>query len=165
MFQHLKHHSKILVTGPQRSGTTITARIIAHDTGHVYIDEEDISIRETVLLEEYLNSESNFVIHCPALSHKIHEFNNVLVVWCKRPLNEILASQKRIGWGEIKERTSYNALSDKRHIAQIKADWWDNYQCMACENWLEVSYHDLEEHELWVEDRVDWGVRQYASKD
>jgi hypothetical protein len=78
-------------------------------------------------------------------------------------LNEILVSQKRIGWGEIKERQSYNALEDKRHIAQIKADWWDNYQCMACENWVEVSYHDLEGHELFVKDRVDWGVRQWEA--
>jgi hypothetical protein len=34
----------IIVTGPQRSGTTIAAHIIAQETGGVFVDELDYSL-------------------------------------------------------------------------------------------------------------------------
>jgi hypothetical protein len=39
VFEHLAVHRKILVTGSFRSGTTIAGKMIAHDTGHCYLDE------------------------------------------------------------------------------------------------------------------------------
>jgi len=39
MFKYLTKYNHILVTGPQRSGTTIAAKMIAKDTRHKYIKE------------------------------------------------------------------------------------------------------------------------------
>lgn len=40
MFESLKKHKKILVTGPQRSGTRITSQIISKDTNYFLYDEK-----------------------------------------------------------------------------------------------------------------------------
>ena len=42
MFEYLKEFPVVLVTGPQRSGTRICAKMIAHDTGHRFVDEREI---------------------------------------------------------------------------------------------------------------------------
>jgi hypothetical protein len=47
MFEHLAVHSKIVVTGPQRSGTRIASQMIASDTGHEFVDEVDFLITDT----------------------------------------------------------------------------------------------------------------------
>jgi len=164
MFQHLKTYSKILVTGPQRSGTTICSHMIAHDTGFQHVDEIDFHVRDRATFDTFIYSKEPSVIHCPAMAYIIHEYgsiDNLLVVWLIRPLNEIKASQKRIGWGEIKERINYKALEDKRHIAQIKRQWWQDKQRLLCDNWLEVQYRSLQQHELWIEDRSGFDARQW----
>ena len=167
MFEHLTQYNKIIVSGPQRSGTTITARIIARDTGYQYIDETDIAIRELTQFEAYLNNDDNLVIHCPAIAHKLHEYGNqaILIVWCKRPLEAILASQQRIAWGEQKERDSYR-YKGKEPIAKVKQEYWQQYQRQLIKHWLEVDYSSLKDHPLWIEPeyRKEFEARQWKTK-
>lgn len=163
MFEFLASYPKILVTGVQRSGTTILSHMIEYDTGHKHIDEQDIYVRDIPTFEKYLSLPESMVIHCPALSYCIHNYSEHMIVWSIRPLSEIQSSMARIGLGEIKERTSYNALDDNRSIAQIKYDYWYGYQRSLCKNYLEVEYHNLCHHPLWIDDRKGFEVRQWKN--
>ena len=68
MFEWLSEFERIFVTGPQRSGTRICAKMIAHDIGYEFIDETQINMDSfynfSSLLEtkqKYVHSMPNFV--------------------------------------------------------------------------------------------------------
>ena len=166
MFEELARFRIILVTGPQRSGTTLCARAIAHDTGHTYVDEEEFAVHDRKLFGELARGKS-LVIQCPAMARWIHEYAegaDTAVVWMLRPVREIVASQERIGWEDVKERAKYaeNGLSSAAHIATIKNRFWQK-QKELCVRPFEVHYHDLQTHPLWVapRKRKSFGPRQW----
>jgi len=67
LFDWLASFDKILVTGPQRSGSRICAQMIAYDTGHEYVDEEDLSMDSLYQLCGFLEDQRGLVIQCPTL--------------------------------------------------------------------------------------------------
>lgn len=163
IFQHMKRHSKIMVTGPQRSGTTICARMIAHDTGHTYFDENQIGIDNQGLWQNLFLTQSNFVVQAPGLAHVAHEFPG-FVVWMQRAVVDIIASQKRIGWGfEDHELRKYRA--DHGPIAQVKYDFWREMQRSMTAKYQEVRFSDLVHHPFFVhrDKRAGFGPRQWSA--
>lgn len=172
MFENLKSYQTILVTGPQRSGTTICARMIAHDTGHYFVDEKAIAINNSRVLENllYFTSKANqsLVIQCPGLCRYIHEFGNksILIVMVYRSIEAIIKSQTRIRWdGELRERAHYKYQIDDMNyipIAQMKYDFWKSDQQALVANSKKVIYESLSSHPLWIpqEDRIDFKPRQ-----
>jgi hypothetical protein len=92
-------HSRIVVTGPQRSGTTIAARMIANDTGHRYVDEVDFGVYDVEAWRRTLEDEC-VVVQCPHMLKTILDAPppDVYVVLMRRDINEIHASEERIGW-------------------------------------------------------------------
>jgi hypothetical protein len=161
MFEELKRYRIILVTGPQRSGTTLAAHCIAQDTGHHYIDEADYGTKNGIEWRRLIVEESDAVIQCPSMARWVHEVatEDVLVVWMLRSAHEIMASQFRVGWIATIERAKY-PVSDKP-ICLIKLDFWRETQKQAIPHWLEVPYHSLKLHPLWVNDRQEWLPRQW----
>ena len=75
MFEQLCDYRNILVTGPQRSGTRICAQMVAHDTGHGYIDEVQIDTDSLYRLADAF-SLNKVVVQCPACARFIHNFSN-----------------------------------------------------------------------------------------
>lgn len=167
MFEGLARFDRVLVTGPQRSGTTICARMIAADTGYVYVDEEDIGIHYLETLRALLDERRGVVVQCPALARWVHtlDVESVLVVWMRRALVDILASQERIGWVERGEEelelSKYDSLSGP--VAEVKWRFWQRVQRPRLANWMEVLYEDLSVHPLWVQkgERDGWMHRQW----
>ena len=155
-------YKKVLITGSQRSGTTIASHIIAHDLHYQYIDERDFYVRDKPTFESFLADDNPMVIQCPAMSSCIHEYSNddILIAWMIRPIEEIIASGERIGWGQLKERNSYKVQNDDRHIAVIALEYWQR-QKTVIKHWLELDYHSLRGHELWVDRRDEFGARQW----
>ena len=150
MFEHLKTERVVLVTGPQRSGTRICAKMIAHDTGHTYVDEFDFGITEEKRFYQY-QYQDNVVIQCPAmLPYCLHE-QHALVVFMRRPVEDIIKSQDRIDWTrkhEQGEKSYYvGDQPDPRPVSVIKYDRWDKQKPGR---YLEVDYNSLCEHELWI---------------
>ena len=98
MFDYLKAFSKILITGPQRSGTRVASKMIAMDTGLRFVGEEEIHVDSLNTLVEWLRMRDGFVIQCPALCRYMHQIvtDEVAVVMMMRPVDEIVASQERI---------------------------------------------------------------------
>lgn len=171
MFERLNHQI-ILVTGPQRSGTTICARMVAHDTEHAYVDETQFGISDANafnnLLIITLKHSRGIVVQCPAMCRWVHLYGsqNVLVIMMIRSIEAILKSQVRIEWdGEDKERERYEFISMPNSdlpIAQIKYDFWRNeQQFLICDS-KEVVYSDLSTHSLWVprDERLNFLTRQ-----
>jgi hypothetical protein len=174
MFENLKGYQTILVTGPQRSGTTICAKMIAHDTGHEFVDEMSIAINNVRVLKNLLyftnKAKQNLVIQCPGLCRYIHLFSseNTLIVMVYRSIEAIIKSQVRIEWdAELKELAHYkhptnDDIEDIRPIAQVKYDYWIDEQQAKVINSKKVIYENLNTHPLWIpqEDRIDFEARQ-----
>jgi hypothetical protein len=163
LFKHLDKFRVIMVTGPQRSGTRIAAHMIAHDTGHGYIDERRIDIDSIYRLWD-ANHLSDVVIQCPACCRFIHNFGaqNNLIVMMKRNRDDIIASQQRISWEWEKVEQIYYQNFDTP-IAQLKYEFWE-YQKKYVDHYLELNYEDLADHPLWVpkEERKNWDAHQHA---
>lgn len=161
----------VVVSGPQRSGTTIAAHMIAAESGMQYVDEDEYGTKDMASWKELVASGKGLVIHSPAMGRWVHEVGgqeyggeDVAVVWIMRPLLEILDSQKRIGWDDSAERKKYHMTTkDVRPIAFVKKWYWYTHQRPFIVNAFELEYHDLEKHPLWVEDdkRVTFGKRQW----
>jgi Coenzyme PQQ synthesis protein D (PqqD) len=151
MFQWLGKFEKILVTGPQRSGTRICSKIIAHDTGHKYIDEFVIGVDGLYQLWAIFENNSRFVVQCPALCRHIHMFNrdDAAIVLMRRDVKDIIASQERIGWNcEKVELARYNCRNGV--ISEIKYNFWKENQKKHIKHAFEVEYESLSGHQLWV---------------
>lgn len=149
MFDYLKQFSKIIVTGPQRAGTRICARMIVHDIGYRFVDERNINIDSLYRLTDALALD-NVVVQCPALCRFVHHYginDDLVVVMMKRDIDDIIASQKRIKWGwEPVELAYYEGYPPP--IARAKYSFWEK-QKEVIKHWNEVDYESLSSHPLW----------------
>lgn len=170
MFEHLSGFGVILVTGPQRSGTTICAKMIASDTGHRYVDEAEYDVHDVDKWWKIVLAGRRIVVQCPAMCHLVHKFggcDDVLIVLMRRDANDIRGSQERIGWiaaGEdAREVAKYRAKSGPS--AMVKYLYWDTHQRERIQHKLEVDYEGLRAHPMWVSKngRVGWHVRQTSN--
>jgi len=167
MFSRVAGYRVILVSGPQRSGTTITARMIAHDTRLRYVDEEEFAVHDFDLLREIVCRERGVVVHCPALAHRVHELagEDVLVVFVWRRWADIVASQKRIGWDEEEvERAKYgDFVRPGEGSVAVKYRYWREVQQERCPHSMDVFYEGLAGHPLWekLARRRGWMARQW----
>src|SRR5690606_32596522 len=100
--QDLDKFKHILVTGPQRSGTTIAAHILAHDLKYEYIDERRVGVRSYTKLFQELTSDRNSVVQGPCFASDCHWIDapDTAVVFMIRNCDEIVASEQRINWLE-----------------------------------------------------------------
>jgi len=156
LFEPLVPFGKIMVTGPQRSGTTICAKMIAHDLGVRYIDEDDIGWKSASVMDEdalrrLFQNETGFVVQAPAAAHMCHQLgaDDVAVVFMMRDVDAIIASQKRIGWKyERVELDKYDAPHGP--IAVVKYRCWFMWQRDMIKHPFEIEYAALHQHPMWV---------------
>lgn len=162
MFEHLTKYRVIIVTGPQRSGTTICAKMIAHDTGKRFVAEEAFGVHSREHWESLVLHSDDAVIQCPTMCAYVGNVlaDDVLVVMVHRSLVEIHESEKRIGWREHLRELERYGLSEGDPAA-VKYAAWDR-QRKQIPHTLDVAYHDLATHPLWVpkEQRAGFGHRQ-----
>lgn len=174
LFNRLKKFEYILVTGPQRSGTTVTTVMIANDLCYEYVEESTVWGRIKTIppdpptkrdFRQYFNGFPPCVIHCPEHSAYVHQYAgiaNVAVVMVRRDIDDIIASQERVGWGfEWLEMKHYPG--EKRPISEVKYRHWDEYQKkLLGKQAFEIKYESLKKHPMWVdkEDREDFAIAQ-----
>ena len=97
----LRTFNKIVVTGPQRSGTTICAHILANELKLPYIDENSFKVQDNEQFFYILSMYSRCVIQAPGMAHicdKIHQSieTPVAIVFMLRPIKDIIKSEARI---------------------------------------------------------------------
>lgn len=162
MFENLRDYNRIVVTGPQRSGTRICAKMIAQDTGKIYVDESEIAVDSLHRTIQVLFNRG-IVLQAPGMCHAVHSFGNndgLLIVLMRRNIADIIKSQERINWTyEAAELLKYGGKSGP--IAKLKYEFWEQ-QKPFINNWLEVDYTSLAIHPLWVpkEKREGFGDTQ-----
>lgn len=167
MFEHLAREAdRIVVTGPHRSGTTIAAQMIAADTGHRYVDEnDDIAGFYPHHLDDWLErklSVPKVVVQGPSLLKMLVDSPppDTLVVLMRRSPAEVFASEQRTGW-EHREREMEAFGASEGDIAIIKYAYWDANP-PPCST--EIEYASLSGHWAWVEPsaRGGWHRKQTA---
>ena len=99
MFEYLSRHRKIVVTGPQRSGTRIASKMIAADTGHAFVDERAFRTHDVALWRQILTRDK-LVVQSPGMFKEVLDDPppDIFVVVMRRPLDSIHASEDRIEW-------------------------------------------------------------------
>lgn len=150
----IKNFTQIVVTGPQRSGTRIASKIIAHDFGLNYIDEKIIKCYSLNAAKSALD---NSVVQAPGLSAKCHLFpENVLIVFMCRMLTEIQASERRIKWDPKFAENEFLLYEDvgfkqiNAPISNYKYLVWSRNQRPLIKKSVELEYHSLNLHPLWI---------------
>lgn len=181
VIEQLKRYRYILVTGPQRAGTTITANILAHELDYTYFEAGDLldffktsDPRKTEISEFIKVQLGPFVAQCPYLSSAVHRWANVdglAVVFVIRPVEDVIASQKRIGWGfeEVEKNYYYHYtslsvfFSQEAPISFIKYHYWGSHQKpILKDKAFDLEYKSLSDHPMWVpkEERREFWSRQ-----
>lgn len=152
MFEHLASYPRIVVTGPQRSGTTIASRMIAEDTGHDLVDESAFGVYDVDAWRAVLERE-NVVVQCPHMLRLIVDEArpDLLVVLMRRSLAEVHASERRIEW-EQRYRGNSVELSvfglTEGSSAEVKYAYWDTHPKPP--RYLEIPYDALADHPRFV---------------
>ncbi len=164
MFEHLAAHTRIVVTGPQRSGTRVAAKMIAADTGHAFVDEMEFAIKDAGAFREVLRRE-RVVVQAPNMLKDMVDDPppGTFVVLMRRDLERIHASERRIRWaevygGNVTELAKFG-LSEGDPAA-VKYAYWDAHEKPV--PFLELEYEALHSHPLWVPEqlRQDFGPLQ-----
>ena len=163
-FEHLAVHPKIVVTGPQRSGTRIAAKMIAADTGHDFVDETEFLIKDGALFRAALERDG-VVVQAPHMLKDLVDDppGSVFVVLMRRDLDHIHASEGRIRWaeelgGRATELGKFGLTEGDP--ASIKYAYWDGHEKTV--PFVEVDYESLRGHRLFIPDelRKDFGPLQ-----
>lgn len=157
MFEFLQRHCHIIVTGPHRSGTTIAATMISKDTGHRIIGESRFThgFHELYDVMKY-EKDNPVVFHSPLNSAHVHLLAPLepAVVFIRRSIKDILASEKRINWGGPGWGHEPDLLKtyfrSEGVLAEVKYEVWDTYQKPILKHTYDIEYESLKNHPLWV---------------
>ncbi len=158
-FEILKDYKKILIVGPQRSGTTIASKIFAKKLNLQCIDEIRIKCSREDLYLAIINTENNFVLQCPSMSHCIHKIGNrddLFIIFMMRDIHDIICSQERIRWNycesekKIYIKEGFN-INMNAPISVVRHHVWRTYQKDKIKNKIELWYECLKVDELWVD--------------
>src|SRR5579872_7158233 len=146
----LRSYEQIIVSGPQRAGTTIAAKILAGELGYRNVPEEEVGVNDVVRLVELYRVGRRFVVQGPGFCPYVHLLPGAVVLM-RRPVEEIVRSQARIRWLQEKaELAGY--FTTEGPISQVKYEAWDRFQKpRLAERALELDYHSLAAHPLWLE--------------
>ena len=119
--KNLAKYRKIVVFGPQRSGTTICCRALSEKLDYESVYEEQYDTYDEQKFIEILSSPDNQVVQAPGMTHIAHTIGNhddIMIIMMKRSTDEIIASQERIRWN--KEKISFGVNVSEENIEKIK---------------------------------------------
>tara|TARA_R100000008_G_C3499449_1_gene122898 strand:- start:59 stop:625 length:567 start_codon:yes stop_codon:yes gene_type:complete len=158
----------IIVTGCQRSGTTIATQMIAHDLNYFVIDEfgflpNDLGIHKiNVLINQGIE---NIVIQCPSALlmyvDLFHGIPDVHFIGMVRDTEDIVSSMKRVRWRMNDFYHWPDYMYD--HIEHMNYLWNSLKKIIPDDCWTEVTYDSLMGHPLYVpkEKRINFTVKQW----
>jgi hypothetical protein len=146
--------SRVYVSGPQRSGTTIVAKMLAQDLGFS-------EVQELPNLESANSLAAYTVAQCPQLTSCLHEIKapESAVVFMCRSLQDIIASGNRIGWNgghELHELAKYKEkfpqyFVEGYHVSAMVQNVWLTYQMNVMQiPFFNLSYGNIKDHPLYI---------------
>lgn len=145
MFEELAKHPYILVTGPQRSGTTIAAHMIGYDIRELVLDEVNFHHRNIREIPDLLACEGPCVLQCPqALPWMpILTRKDIAVVFMRRPIGDIENSLKHSKTPKGKPVSLPWFSPEQAYLL------WSKIKPLL-HNPYEVNYESLKEHPLYI---------------
>lgn len=170
MFEKLKGFKYILVTGPQRSGTTIVSHIIGHDTKKVVLDEVNYQHKNIRAIPGLLAQEKSCVLQCPqalpwmpTLTRK-----DMAIVMVYRDIKEINESVQK------SKTPKGKSISLPWFSPEQAYDLWEKIKTLLCFPG-EVLYDSIKDHPLyipksqrnkgWTHKSIDQNKRRYNRKE
>lgn len=166
----LKKHKAILVTGPHRAGTRITSKILAHDLGYRWRPESNAEFfgHHFRMLSGATKGKGD-VFQAPTMCAWCHLFHpEVAIVMCVRNVQDILASEERIGWGSAGKGSEINELKkyfrNSGTIAEVKYECWTKYQKSKIRYPYEIRYEDLSVHPMFVPKEQRQGFKPHQTE-
>jgi hypothetical protein len=158
MFEDYGKFKRVVVTGPQRGGTRICAKMIAKDTGFRYVDEDEFKFDFVRKFFEILKEE-RIVIQCPTMSSLVWAMDEegTAIVFMRRNLRDILKSQDRVTFPDGQnwtqkfapyEMMKYGVPSGVSADVKLRA-WETQKRFLKKARPFDVVYGSLKEHPLW----------------
>ncbi len=174
-----RKYGRIVVTGPQRSGTRIASTIISDILGWEWNDEDKLCRQKSRDHDESYRKwcdnpmRGKTILQCPRISHACHMSpNHVLVVFMIRDVEDIIASDKHrvkkfrrlskkggsmpsFSVFKIKKyeysKLFYNREPIELYDTPYKVyEVWNSIQKKHDFNYYELEYNLLEQHKLWL---------------
>ena len=149
-----KNYSRIIVTGPQRSGTTYCAYILAKDLDYPHFDEKIFSSGNYNKFKNYI-SKNNYVLQTAVFTYCLQDINleSTLIIWMDRDNKDIAESEKRIKWRGLKGTKSRyskyyphyrDLINSFKENAPLKKHIFDKIQIPEMQvDWIKVPYDIL----------------------
>lgn len=150
MFEKLSRFRTVIVTGPHRSGTTICAEMVGHDTGLTVYREEAFGNHSIRQAEPLLSKGGVFQGPYLLPWTPILAGEDTMVLYLDRPAAEVEASVQRL---------VQRGISQTYFSRDQAARLWTRIRPLLPRSET-VAYHALRDHPLWVEKRPDWHHRQ-----
>lgn len=152
---HPPNYPPIVVVGPQRSGTTITSKILAYDLERTPIDEG-----EFVLGKDYTNCVLQLPHAIDSYIYLQHYYPGIHFVWVNRSTDDIITSMKRIQWCK-EDVVDWEVFLERYVISRIKL--WQHVKSQIPDSCSEITYEALEDHPLFVakDKRVEFTSKQW----
>jgi len=158
----------IIVTGCQRSGTTITSHILAESKQYLIIEDTKwIPSQKGIFnLKTLMDSgRDELVIQSPTALYNFHfihhQIPDIHWVGVKRDKNEIIQSMKRVKW--LQDLYPDYIPFYNSHIRYMNSLWGLLKQLLPKDKWTEVKYpEELQDYPQFVPSnlRSDFTVKQ-----
>ncbi len=164
--RNVRKHPNIIVIGQHRAGTTITAKILAHETGHGLVTEELCRFSPRGV-DAWIATPSPVVIQAPFMGPRIQAYPHCTVVFVYRDPREVEDSKARnsdVIWMnfEMGIRGAYHTDDYDHTLMEISyRNWLEQRERLA--HHLTIHYDDLESHPLFVKNRRGWKLRQTSA--
>ena len=176
-----KGYKRIIIVGPQRSGTTFTSQALANTLNFRNVDEDEFGVRDINMFRNIMKQE-NIVIQAPAMTCKIQTLvgNDDLVVFMVRKWSDIIKSVINKNNGLLSnwvfmnimfdiERHNFNKYDSKAGEAFDKCvekdcpylnsyyNMWKHYQLKNIPNCIALEYESMKNHPMWLDkDQRNW---------
>ena len=90
---------RIVVSGPQFSGTTVASYILAKELNSIFVNNSTFDHVDLLEFVKSVKPLPTFCVPCTALLHNIHSLpDDILIIIMDRSIESIMQSQSRLGW-------------------------------------------------------------------
>ena len=180
-----KGYKRIIIVGPQRSGTTFTSQALSNTLKFRNVDEGEFSVRDVNMFRNIMKQE-NIVIQAPAMTCRIQALigKDDLVVFMSRKWSDIVKGVHRknrslSNWILMEtmfdaERYYFNEYGNTagkffdKHVNKNSYyldayyNMWKHYQSKIIPNCITLKYESMKNHPMWLDksQRKNFGDKQ-----
>jgi len=156
-----RNYKKIVVSGCQRSGTTVIAKSLSKELNYIYYDERTFNNDDIKKFEEFLTRPISIVFQAPGILEHLPKYQHkCLIVIVERDVNDVVKSMKRIKWlnnfgiMEYRKFKPNEYPSSPEDIYHTKLEFCDTFENVR------LNYNELKKTKYYIEDRRNFNIKQ-----